>query len=130
MQLLKAGQSFSFETVMSHPSKVEFLDLCQKSNYTTILYFVSTESPRINVSRVGNRVAKGGHPVPEDKIFARYYRSLDLLLDAILVSDQAYIFDNSGIEIELIARVERGREITLSQDRIPGWFDKYVLQKI
>jgi predicted ABC-type ATPase len=132
MQLLKTGQSFAFETVMSHSSKVEFLDLCKKSNYATILYFVSTESPKINVSRVKNRVSKGGHSVPEEKIVSRYYRSLDLLIHAIKVSDQAFIFDNSGIKIELIATIENGRAISINEnmDMIPGWFDKYLLQNI
>jgi predicted ABC-type ATPase len=39
----------------------------------------------------------GGHPVPEDRIVKRYYRSLDLLMEAIKHTNRAYVFDNSGL---------------------------------
>jgi len=53
-----------------------------EQGYKVYLYFVSTESPYINIFRVAARKAKGGHNVPEDKIISRYYRSLGLLADA------------------------------------------------
>jgi predicted ABC-type ATPase len=34
---------------------------------------VATDDPAINVSRVANRVALEGHPVPVDKIVSRYH---------------------------------------------------------
>ena len=41
-RLLDKRQSFTFETVMSHPSKVAFLKEAQALGYRTHLYFVST----------------------------------------------------------------------------------------
>lgn len=129
-QLLKAGHSFTFETVMSSPDKVEFLRKAQKAGYRTYLYFVATKDPIINISRVQNRVECGGHPVPEDKILARYFRSLDLLYAATLASNRAYIFDNSSHEHLIIAEVTEGKEIEMKTDQMPDWFktalwDKY-----
>ena len=75
-KLLFARTSFTFETVMSSPDKVNFLAQAQKSGYRTYLYFIATNNPLINISRVKNRVTEGGHDVPKEKIVSRYYRSL------------------------------------------------------
>ena len=82
-KLLAAGVSFTFETVMSSPDKVAFLRKAQAQGFRTYLYYVATEDPEINISRVANRVRQGGHPVPQNKIVERYYRSLELLFEAV-----------------------------------------------
>lgn len=61
--------------------------------YRTYLYYIATEDPRINVSRVKYRVTRGGHDVPEEKTVNRYHASLALLREAIRYSNRAYIFD-------------------------------------
>jgi predicted ABC-type ATPase len=72
-KLLEIGRTFTFETVMSHSGKVEILRNAQEAGYRTYLYYVATDDPAINVSRVANRVALEGHPVPVDKIVSRYH---------------------------------------------------------
>lgn len=67
-KLVSAGKSFSFETVMSSPDKVDFLQKTLGAGYRNYLYFVATDDPLINVSRVAYRVKTGGHNVPRDKI--------------------------------------------------------------
>ncbi len=89
-RLLETGISFTFETVMSSPDKIEFLKRAQLAGFRTYLYYVATEDPLINISRVRHRVKMGKHAVPEDKIVSRYYRSLDLLRDAIRYTNRAY----------------------------------------
>ncbi|ACD95894.1 zeta toxin family protein [Trichlorobacter lovleyi] len=102
-KLLDSGITFTFETVMSHRSKVEFLKLAQDKGFRTYLYYVATEDPDINVSRVESRVAQGGHNVNRDKIVERYSRSLELLSEAVGYANRAYIFDNSSAEKVWIA---------------------------
>jgi predicted ABC-type ATPase len=94
-QLLNRKATFTFETVMSHPGKVEVLKNAREAGYRTYLYYVATDDPEINISRVANRVGLGGHAVPENKIGERYYKSLGLLMEAIRNTNRAYIFDNS-----------------------------------
>ena len=71
-RLLIEQQKISFETVFSHESKLDYMKKAKAAGYKIYLYFVATESPEINVMRVANRVRKGGHDVPEDKIRKRY----------------------------------------------------------
>jgi predicted ABC-type ATPase len=133
-KLLEKKDSFTFETVMSHPSKVELLARAQRDGYRTYLYFVATDDPAINISRVRNRVKLGGHGVPEDRIGPRYHRSLDLLMEAIQHTNRAYIFDNSGDNDDKkhswLAEITEGTVLELKSDQIPPWFKRAVLDKI
>jgi predicted ABC-type ATPase len=133
-KLLEQKATFTFETVLSHPGKVQVLAQAQAAGYRTYLYFVATDDPAINISRVQNRVKLGGHDVPEDRIRLRYYRSLDLLLDAIRHTNRAYIFDNSTDNADhkhtLLAEITDGRSIQIKVNRVPVWFKRAVLDKI
>lgn len=126
-RLLEAKQSFTFESVMSHPSKIEFMRLAQTQGYRTYLYFVSTENPRINIERVAIRVRAGGHPVRDDLVRSRYERSLDLLPEAIAASHRAYVFDNSGQSAVWLAEITDGVQLEYRNEEIPDWFfEAYV----
>lgn len=127
-QLLKSKISFTFETVMSSRDKVDFLKKAQEAGYRTYLYFIATQDPIVNISRVNNRVKLGGHSVPEDKIVSRYYRSLELLSEAVKYSTRAYIFDNSSQEKSWIAQINNAREFEFKSETIPEWVDKYLLK--
>lgn len=128
-KLLETGTSFTFETVMSSPDKVAFLQKAQRRGYRTYLYYVATEDPIINILRVQRRVSLGGHPVPEDKIIARYSRSLDLLVDAIRHTNRAYIFDNSTHQQIWTAEITDGEFLEMKTDRMPAWFKTAVWDK-
>lgn len=131
-RLLDARASFTLETVMSHPGKVALLAEAQRLGYRTYLYFIATDDPEINVSRVRSRVRLGGHDVPEDKIVKRYHASLSLLMDAIRKTNRAYIFDNSGEgrEHTWLAEVTDGKELEMKTDQMPAWFKHAVWDKI
>ncbi|MCL2457801.1 MAG: zeta toxin family protein [Desulfobulbus sp.] len=130
-KLLAAGVTFTFETVMSHPDKIELLRHAQASGFRTYLYYVATEDPEINISRVENRVRSGGHSVPSDKIVERYHRSLGLLADAVQYTDRAYFFDNSSHEKVWVAEITGGDDLEMKTAAMPHWFklalwDKFV----
>jgi predicted ABC-type ATPase len=128
-QLLANCDKFSFETVMSHPSKLDFMTKAKNEVFKVYLYFVSLISPDLNVARVEARVKEGGHDVPENKIRERYERTMNNLLPAIEIADESYIFDNSGNTQNLFAHVEDGN-INLLLKTIPSWFQEYVLKQL
>lgn len=121
-KLLEAGTTFTFETVMSHHSKVELLKQAQEAGFRTYLYFVATEDPEINVNRVKNRVAEGGHDVEREQILDRYRRSLGFLAEALKYTNRSYIFDNSSDERVWVAEVTDGDILELKTDMMPVWF--------
>jgi len=133
IEFIKRKVDFSFETVMSHHSKLDLLESAKENGYKVVLYFVTTGDPIINVSRVQNRVAKGGHPVSKEKIIERYSRCMDLLYEAIKISDEAYLFDNSGDgeNAAFFAKVLNGKNFIFSDEceEYPNWVDTYITGK-
>lgn len=106
-KLFLTKQSFCFETVMSHFSKVFILKEAIKNGYQTYLYFVFTQNPKLNIQRVSLRVKEGGHDVPSSKINERYSKSIRLFPKALAVSGRAYLIDNSE-QFETIGEKKNG----------------------
>lgn len=93
------------------------------------MYFICTDDPEVNVSRVENRIEKGGHHVTPDKISSRYYNTLNNLNQMIEVVDKCYLFDNSGEEFKLIAKIaETKLLLEVEPSDLPNWFVEYVLK--
>ena len=127
-QLVANGISFTYETVMSHKSKIDFLQTAKEQGYRIYLYFVATENPEINISRVNVRVAQHGQNVAPDVIINRYFRSLQQLYAAVKISNRAYIWDNSDTASLLIAEITDGENvIIMDTDKVPNWFVKYLV---
>ena len=126
-QYLKRRLSFSFETVFSHPAKIELLKKAQALGYRTYMYFIATEKPQINLARIRARVKLGGHDVPEDKVAARYYRCLEQVKYALPHLNRAYFFDNSADHSVFFAEYESNAGFQLHADSLPEWFKHFVL---
>lgn len=127
-QLLANDISFTYETVMSHESKLDFLQQAKEKGYRVYVYFVATEDPEINVSRVNVRVAQDGHYVDPDVVRSRYFKSLKQLKSAIKLSNRAYVWDNSGKASILIAEITNGVDVKIFDTaKVPNWFVKYLI---
>lgn len=120
-------QSFAFETVMSHPSKLEVMKQAKDAGYQVELVFIATSDPEINVNRVRQRVEEGGHDVPADKIRERYKRTIELLPAAAEIADRVRIYDNSSFPVQAVI-VENGA-VTFQSAEIPEWVQN-TIQKL
>jgi len=97
-KLFLTQQSFAYETVMSHKSKVELIRTARKAGYKTYFYFIFTDRIETNIARVQLRVLDGEHDVNEETIKSRAPRTFELLPAAFEEADSAYIIDNSDKE--------------------------------
>ena len=105
------GKSLIFETVLSAYDKIDFIQRAKSQGYFIRLFFVGTESPTINASRIAQRVMEGGHDVPITKIISRYTKSIANCCAVAQMVDRAYFYDNS-IDFEepkLLFRVSDGK---------------------
>ena len=114
-ECIRKGESFAFETVMSHPSKLALLEKAKNAGFEITLVFISTKDPGYNVARVRDRVAKGGHDVPYAKIINRYHRTHTYLPIAISLARRTYIFDNT-ITPQLGAVLNYGEIVEQNRD--------------
>ena len=131
-QLLQKGETFTFETVLSHSSKIDFLIQSKQQGFKNYLYFISTIDPAINIARVKQRVELGGHDVPEDRIEKRYYQSLEVLPMIIPLCHRIYLFDNSAEEksIEPVAEIDSNKNLHLRTEKLPWWIEEHVVKKL
>jgi predicted ABC-type ATPase len=124
LALLKTGKSFVFETVMSTPEKVALLSQAREQGYSVTLVFVTTCDPDINVSRVADRVAKGGHDVDSSAVHSRYESAMKLLPVAIEQADSVVVLDNSrdGESAQVVAmKHDRGALEIMKGPLTPPW---------
>ncbi len=92
---IESGKSFVYESVFSHPSKLELVHKAIANGYKIVSVLVYTKDPKINVARVQKRARQGGHDVPEDKIISRFPRSLQNAYKLELLSDAYNTLDNT-----------------------------------
>ena len=122
LEALKNHRSFAFETVMSTPEKVALLTSAKAAGYDVTLVFVTTNNPELNVARVANRVALGGHAVEPEAIRQRYASTMQLLPCALEHADNAILVDNSASQPVMVAQKDSGRLERLV-DQAPDWFN-------
>lgn len=59
-QLLIEVRTFRFETVFSHPSKIDFVAKAKAFGYQIIFAFIHVDNPSLNKARISLRVEGGG----------------------------------------------------------------------
>jgi hypothetical protein len=60
--------------------------------------YICLDTPERSIQRVRERVAQGGHDVPDTDVRRRYIRSLLNLPAALSLAHQAMVYDNSEAE--------------------------------
>jgi predicted ABC-type ATPase len=127
--LLASGELFTFETVMSHSSKLDFMRKAKELGYKIYVYFISTESVEINIRRVAQRVQKKGHNVEEGRIRSRFLNTQKLLSQIIPLTHRTFLFDNSKEDdpLRIVAEIYTGKELKVETDDVPSWVYEYVL---
>lgn len=110
--LVAERRSFATETVFSHPSKLELVDVAEEAGYLVTLHVILVPEA-LAVARVADRVEHGGHAVPEAKVRERYRRLWPLVAEAMGRVDTARAYDNSRAArpFRLVATFERGRPV-------------------
>ena len=128
---LSETRSLIFETVFSSEGKVEFVRRAIEAGYFVRIFFISTETPTINASRIAQRVIKGGHDVPITKIISRYVKSIANCAEIAGEVDRLYVYDNSidGKEARPLFRLKEGQIGKIYTDNNPQWANG-ILPKI
>ena len=126
---LREGQSFCFETVFSHPEKIDFIAEARALGYYVILVFVHLELPELNEARVSQRVSDGGHSVPREKIYTRIPRTVQNVIKALPLCNEVHVLDNSELDDPfrrvLVFKDGEARQLT---ETLPAWATEFLGQ--
>jgi predicted ABC-type ATPase len=127
LQKILNGETFCFETVFSHESKLDLIKKAKANGYEVAIAFIHLDKPELNVARVYQRVENGGHNVPFDKIKSRIPRSLENLKKAIPIVDRVALVDNSSTQSPLrtVARIKDSKVIH-KENPLPKWAEEIL----
>lgn len=128
-QCLNDKQSLIFETVLSAQDKVDFILRALNSGFFVRIFFVCTETPIINASRIARRVMEGGHDVPISKVISRYQKSILNCKHIADKVDRLYLYDNSveNKEAKLLIRFYEGKIMKQYVSDLPEWAKHIVI---
>lgn len=120
--LIASRQTFAYETVFSHADRLQALTRAREQGYTSTLIFIHLANINLNIARVAQRVAEGGHHVASGKIRERLPRVLAHMKAAVKLSDKVLLLDNSSDQdpFREIAGIDNGI-ITPMVNPLPAW---------
>ena len=94
--LLEKEETFSIETTLATKSYVNLVRRAQAKGYTVRLLFFWLNSPELALLRIAERVAQGGHNIPEAIARRRYEAGINNLFHLFMGEvDNWVIYDNS-----------------------------------
>lgn len=109
-ELLEQRKSFGFETTLSGQTYISFFKEAKKRGYEIHLFFLWIPSVKLAIARIKDRVAKGGHNIPNPDVRRRFLRSINNFFILYLpLVDSWYLFDNSAEKPDLIANMAGGK---------------------
>ncbi len=123
IHLMKEGITFAFETTLSTRSYAKLVEQAQKNGYFVTLIFFALQTPEQAVKRVAKRVSQGGHNIPIDVIYRRYWGGLRNLFHMYMPAvDYWAFYDNSDCPTRKIASGGKNRHTEVSD---PELYEKF-----
>lgn len=119
-EYLAQGVSFAIETTLSGHGNLDLLREAKSRGYEVRLMFIALDSPEQCIVRVRNRVARGGHFVPEADVRRRYARSIANAAQALRLADDVEFYENSGHGHRLILIAKAG-VVVWQAEPLPEW---------
>lgn len=124
---MERDDDYTFETTLGGNSiRDALLDAAERGRAVRVIY-VGLESVALHLERVAARVARGGHPIPEERIRRRWESSRYNLTQLIPQCHAVRVIDNSAPmragkpRPRTLFHLEAGRWITPPRPDIPEW---------
>jgi predicted ABC-type ATPase len=94
--LLAKDETFAIETTLATKSYINLVRRAQAKGYQVNVLFFWLRTPELALQRVAERVANGGHNIPEDIVRRRYVAGISNLFRIFIPEvDFWNIYDNS-----------------------------------
>ena len=126
-ELLGKGETFSIETTLATKSYISLVRKAQAKGYSVKVLFFWLNSPELAMMRVAERVANGGHNIPEEIIRRRYVAGISNLFNLFAKEvDSWVIFDNSENPRKQIASGGKNAETMIDEEMLYSMMQNYV----
>jgi predicted ABC-type ATPase len=118
--------SFTQETTLSGRTVLNTAVKARKLGYDISLYYIGLNSSEESISRIANRVKKGGHNIPTDDVIRRFNRRFEVLKELIPYCDTVSFYDNENGFVK-VAEILNGKFRYVSEYR-PQWIEELRTQ--
>lgn len=116
-ELAAARKSFAIETTLANRAYLRYIPIWKSAGYTVKLSFLKLPDAEFAIKRVAQRVALGGHSIPETTIRRRFDRGWKNLKDNYsLLVDKWSLYDASRIPPRLIEKGDNRTPIEIMED--------------
>lgn len=123
-QALALGVSFTQETTLSGSYPRKLARRAKEAGYTIRLYYVGLNDVEECLRRIQNRVAKGGHNIPQQDVERRFSHRFQDVAAVLPYCDEARFFDNDN-GFSLVAEYRNGELLTVGEHQ-PAWLKELL----
>ena len=119
---LENDLSFTQETTLSGHRAERTIRQARSQGYRIVMYYVGLGSMEESLSRIANRVRKGGHDIPSKDVKWRYNNRLDSLQKVLPLCDEVIFYDNENGFVK-VAQVENN-SFRYTNEYRPRWVEE------
>ena len=120
---IKKGITFCQETTLSSRQIVNTIKMAKEYGYRISMVYIGLNSADESIERVANRVAAGGHYIPDDIIRRRFKNRFIQLERVLFLCDTARFYDNTH-GFELIAEYYENKMMELNNNC--KWLSEFI----
>lgn len=116
---LEKGVDFTQETTLSGKKTLKTIIKAKEKDYYIRLFYVAVSSAEESLTRIGNRVKKGGHDIPSDDVKRRFSKRYDDLLAILPYCSEVHFYDNEN-GFEEVGEYRNGT-LSVTSEEPPKW---------
>ena len=121
-ECIDKGVSFAQETTLSGYKTEATAKQVKDMGYHVRLFYIGLDSAEESISRIENRVKRGGHDIPSDDVVRRFASRWEAVAKVLPYCDEAEFYDN-GNGFTLVAEYCNGELRTIGS-RVPQWLEE------
>ena len=121
-ECIAKGVSFTQETTLSGRRTETTAREVVEKGYQVRLYYIGLDSAAESVSRIANRVKRGGHDIPTQDVERRFAGRWEAVAKVLPYCDEAEFYDNDN-GFQLVAEYRNG-ELRTVGNIVPKWLSE------
>lgn len=118
-ECIDKGISFTQETTLSGRKTEATAKQVRDLGYHVRLFYIGLDTAEESLSRIANRVKRGGHDIPQDDVVRRFAGRWEAVSKVLPYCDEAEFYDNDNGFV-LVAEYRNG-ELRTVGNRRPQW---------
>ena len=121
-ECIDKGISFTQETTLSGRKTEATAKQVRELGYHVRLFYIGLDSAEESLSRIANRVKRGGHDIPCDDVIRRFAGRWEAVAKVLPYCNEAEFYDNDN-GFTLVAEYRNG-ELRTVGSRVPRWLEE------